>query len=439
MLPPEILDKICTNLCFNDILSLCKVVRLSESTLRNSLLKFRPWYELKYSQWDTWGDCALNYGKECKSEFSTDLKCAVYTDVPLPDDFKQLCNDRIIGEDFVYTNNGFFFRNESFNLSQSCDKDPLSPTTFLQNSLGALSVSDSGPVLKQKSSSELTAVVIRDSSDSLKVKLKDKLGVEVEFSLMAKRLQTFCLQIIGKMAYLTYAGEPWTPCRMATARMSTYSDKIEKYEWSYPSSQAPAGLLFYDGCLFDVFMTKSKVPLVPLTFRSCFGVKLWYLNKDHFVEQDSQDTNYGVIYDGNGLISGLVDLKAQSTKSLAWPLRNYPTASSNECDYRNWYEDQFDEELDQFPKQAYLKCVGFSNGTLGVWRFSLEYLQSLHKLPDDLISLFITNEEKERIEMCETLCNSCQEFADAVQERIRRESWYEQKKAYHDNFEETDY
>ncbi|KAG5362686.1 hypothetical protein CJU89_1820 [Yarrowia sp. B02] len=393
MLPSEILDLICSFLDLQDLVSFSQTSRelrdsIFETTYRDGLLKACPYYDLNYSQWDSWKESALHYSRVDTRPFRSNLTYPVHIDKPLPDDFECLCRGADLKSVFVYGDSGIFVEDRFVSLTQSPKAKPFTPKKMFIDSApfglfneicyGDRSMHSVGDFHRANCTSQIMAAVstYEDQLGLLVKDITDELGDPDDDPLYFARLRgrgPFRLQIVGKKVVLAITG----PNGTLFSSIFTPPDGFSTLPYTKSLEILPAGMLFYDGNVFDVFMSLSKSPVVQSTKSKSSTPSVWKLNRYHKVEQDERHPQYALIYNQHGVATALVDLKqhkvqnfsevSETTQSFgAWPSSRSPWA----------------------PEEQHVVMVGLSKGSVGVWKYSEKYLankyMSQHRLRQPL-------------------------------------------------------
>lgn len=92
MLPAELLYEVCNHLDARDIFSLSLACRDNKLSLEPLMTLFRasPWYQKRFSSWDSWQLCAANYKEPAEKVVFGRAKLPRVVNQPLPDDFTVL-------------------------------------------------------------------------------------------------------------------------------------------------------------------------------------------------------------------------------------------------------------------------------------------------------------------------------------------------------------
>lgn len=92
MLPAELLFEVCNHLDALDVYALSLACRENSLMLEPLLNLFKdcPWYQLRFSSWDSWQACAAKYKEPPKNVVFKRGKLPEVQDQPLPDDFTVL-------------------------------------------------------------------------------------------------------------------------------------------------------------------------------------------------------------------------------------------------------------------------------------------------------------------------------------------------------------
>lgn len=349
MLPPEILDRICSLLDCKDVVSFSQVVQLFDTTFKHVLLKKCPYFDPKYCQETTWKSRLLKYVNTDTRKFPKNLKCEVFTDKPLPDDFHCLCKSD--QHTIVYTNKGIFVGDKFLSLTDPKGTETRPATVLLEEVYTEMKLFCEEPpeikdLLRQKRTNELTTAVFYHS---LKTELVVKYSDAFKIIPFPKHV-SFRLQVVGSNVLFTHDYDQWSD---TTVVSQDFSSSVDRHS---DLNEIPSGTLLYDGHVFDVCVGDNDVE-VKSTLSSNYSDLLY--SECYNVEQDLTYTQYGVIYDELGFVSALIDLRDH--KILCW---------SN---------------------KQYFRMVGVSEGSVGVWQYSSEYLQSHYEFSKEIALIFPSN------------------------------------------------
>lgn len=381
MLPPEILDEICTHLELSEVVKLGRALGhlILDTSFKKALFKECPFYDIRYSQWDDWRSSASNFLKFDTRVFHPTLECPVYIDTPLPGDFQCLCSDVDLNKHFVYNDKGVFLKGMFVYLRKSPDViiPCYPPRARVSRSKTAVQYNDlrlhvPGTIVMKRCTPQIMTVVYRDAKGGLYLHtFKD--GQEFGGKLLEV---SFKLQVVGSNVMMAFSGPGITTFCVVNGeqRKSYFSDRF------FCIVRPPAGMLFYDGHVFDVMLDTNKEVLVQSTKGLVPKPPEWTLNKFHKVEQDERNVEYALVYNGNGFVCAFVDLKQHKMMKLS---------EINETDVFT-YRDGFAE----FPTESHLKIVGISEGKVGVWKFSKKYLDDKFReqhtcdMPEEVDKMF---------------------------------------------------
>lgn len=370
MLPPELVDEICTHLDFKDIVSLCQADRdlISEPAMRRVLLKECPCFDIKYSQWDDWRSSAIGYLSVGSDRFQPTLECPVYVNQPLPlADFHCLCKDLNLNGSFAYNDMGVFLGDKFLDLTESPVRvvpSSCSPPKKPHLSMFGDAVTYDkqmmrvrGKIVSTICTPQVMAVAFCNNDGQLIISMKDVSNGETQNPVFGCHIPgqlSYKMQVVGKTAIVA-----------AVKAVNEYSCIIAQdkptvnAERRYPVLKPPAGLLFYDGHVFDVTIDSRWKPVVQSSMSTEPPPKEWAQSKYHRVEQDSRYLQYGLIYNEDGLVTALVDLKTHQLKELT--------------DTSDVPRD------DSHPIHEYLTIVGVHKGSIGVWRYTKGFLMERYR------------------------------------------------------------
>lgn len=390
MLPPEIFDKVCSYLQFKDIASLCQVCPVSESAIKEAVLEKCPHFDIEYSQWDSWKSCALNFPTVDTEKFEEDLECPVFINQPLPDDFECLCKDVYLEGSLAYNDKGVLMEDIFLDLTESevvsSPAPPIKPEVISESShinlvnYDGRSLKVASNVLRQKCTSSTMAAVSRNEKLAF-LTIKDISNKDIDCPQRTVKLpikMSFRLQIIGEIVLFTHT-EP-------NQKRACFIFYVRRRK-VFPSpryrllERAPAGMLFYDGHIYDVIIPSHtrRIPVVQSNQSYDALPRSSRMNRYHNVEQDDKYRQYGLVFNSVGLLSALVDLKSHKLKDLTGPYR---------------YEGLFYSEDDDYTEEGYFRMAGISKGSIGVWKYSKGFLSEMFKkqhsceLPKQVGSLF---------------------------------------------------
>lgn len=353
MFPQEIVDIIYTHLEFKDIVSLSQAYPTQESTIRDALLKECPYYDINYSQYNSWRDCAIGYLKRDTRGFELDLDCPIYTDKPLPRDFHCFCKDSkhpVI----TYTDQGVFLKDKFVNLSETRDIPTLSTWETVENEevstmtfCGNTMEFEGESVYEVCTPKIMAAVSVSRNTFHVTVKANAS-SVNFQLTDIGRPI----LQIINDKALFSYAHSKMVDTLVITPQRG-HAYKLKRAMDIY---SVPAGVLFYDGCGFFVFLTKDETPFVSSGEKpTSYSYKT--INGAVVVDQDDIYRQYALVFD-SGAPCAVVDLKLHKVKALP---------------------------------QRHLQLVGVSGGRLRVWQYSRGYVERAYEkqhgsgLPDGIL------------------------------------------------------
>lgn len=383
MLPSEILDHICCYLDLEALVSLTQTSRellelIFETTYRDVLLRYCPFYDLDYSQWDSWKASALHFSKVDTRPFELSLKNPIHINTPLPDDFQCFCRGADLKSEIVYEDSGVFIENKFVNLSQSHRKVPPSPILMYIDSApfglvheinyGEESMKVVGDFHRSICTSQIMAAV-STYGDQLGLLMKDlteKMEDPEEAPLYFARLHgrgPFRLQAVGKRVILVVTGHKGELFSSIFSAPGGFTNLV----YTKPLRKLPAGMLFYDGHVYDVFMSLSKKPVVQSTRSNSSTPEEWKLNRYHKVEQDERHTQYALIYNQHGVVSALVDLKEHKIQNLM----DTPNAPQS---FGTW-----SIPTQAFGTERHLIFIGISKGAVRIHKYSETYLADRYR------------------------------------------------------------
>lgn len=360
MLPPELVDEICSYLDFKDIVSLCQADRdfLSEPAMRQVLLNECPCFDIQYSQWEDWKSSAIGYLRVGTDRFQQTLECPVYVDHPLPfADFHCLCENVNLHGSFAYNDRGVFLGDKFLDLTET----PVVPSSCSPPKKPHLSMFGDavtydkqmmrvrGKIISTICTPQIIAVIFSNNDGRLIISMKDICNGETQNPVFGGHMpgQLFYkLQVVGKTAIVASLKSAYEYSSIIAQDKPTVN-----VERRYPLLKPPAGLLFYDGHVFDVTLDSRWKPIVQSSMSTEPPPKEWAQSKYHRVEQDGR---YGLIYNENGLVTALVDLKTHQLKELT-DTSDVPRQHSS-------------------PIHEYLTIVGVHKGSVGVWRYTKGFL-----------------------------------------------------------------
>ncbi|KAG5360012.1 hypothetical protein CJU90_5863 [Yarrowia sp. C11] len=366
MLPRDILDIICSHLNLEDIAALSKSSPewenvILERTYRDAVLRHCPYFDLKYSQWDSWKASALNLGKMDMYPFSMGLDCSVRHNVPLPDDFQVLCPGVDLNSDIVYENDGIFIQRSFVSLKRTRKEPPELPEFMEVDSVPYMIDHDIfygdehmhvvGEFHRAVCTPQIMAAVT-SYDDEICLMMRDltepncgpQLSPMYYAGLPGK--VPFRLQAVGKKVILVVTG----PTKQLQSSIFSAADGFTRLEHTQPLKTLPAGMVLYDGHVFDVSMTSDKNPSAQSTQSKYSRPIEWDLNRYHKVEQDRTHTQYALIYNQYGVVAAVVDLKQHKMVNL-----------------RPHYTQHSDSD-------RLVVVVGLSKGSLGVWKYTRDYI-----------------------------------------------------------------
>lgn len=310
-LPVELIALITSHLSLRDTLALCQASRevlVDENLAKKALLNECIGYDIHYTQWDTWRECAFNFGIPETRDWS-DYECQTFVDEPLPCDFQCLCKHSV----FAYTDQGVFFKNKFLNLTQTSIKQipdietpiitPLNDGYEIQYKNTVLYVQGNYPQVKW-TSSFIVAINQREENTCVSIKeFNDKHSLRC-FTFSNSHVQ---VSVVGDKAFIS--------CDTLLIEMTV--SKGFYHVTAYTPCKQPPAILLHNNYKADAY-------------------------SGYTVQQDEIHTQYALVYNTEGLVTALIDLKGRRVAKLS--------------------------------KQ--LNIVGHSKGVLGVWTYSPEYLKA---------------------------------------------------------------
>lgn len=132
--------------------------------------------------------------------------------------------------------------------------------------------------------------------------------------------------------------------------------------------EEPAGLAVYNGMFYYIDMPTRYHLRVS---RAPSGQGCNRRLGDYMVYQDEERPRYCLMYKGSGIVTGLVDLEFRRAAILSERVN-----------------DLFESDCGAYMSEEYFLMVGVSNGSVGVWKYSKQYLidrfrdQHQKELPD---------------------------------------------------------
>lgn len=130
MFSSEIVAHICAFLDLSDIVSLRQTSRqlrnnVPETLVHLQLLEECPFYQLKYSQWNSWTCAASHFVQKRPPVFSDKLDCPSHIDQLLPTDFYCLCKDIERTFAWDYNDKGIVFQDKLLDLTETASSTSL--------------------------------------------------------------------------------------------------------------------------------------------------------------------------------------------------------------------------------------------------------------------------------------------------------------------------
>lgn len=368
MLPPELVDEISSYLDFSDLVSFCQADEgfFSEAAMRKVLLRECPCFDIEYSQWNEWRSSAIGYSTVGVGRFEPTLECPVYIDQPLPSfDFHCLCKGINLNSPFSYNDKGMFLDDKFVDLTES-EQIPTSciPPKQAHRSRFRDAVTYDKQMMRVRGTiscveytPQFMAVVFSNNDGQLIINVKDVSNEKSPvFGCHFPGRFYFKLQVIGKKAIVAFlSSEHQHKYRYEYSSIIAQDKPTVNVERRYPLLKPPAGLLFYNGHVFDVTMDTRWKPVIQSSMATEPPPMEWSQSKYHTVQQDSRYLHYGQIYNGDGLVVALVDLRTHQVKELT--------------DTSDVPRD------DSFPIDLNCSIVGVHNDSVGVWQYTKTYLQ----------------------------------------------------------------
>lgn len=362
---PEVVIRICGFLDICDIVALRQVSRhfrhvIPENLLCEKLLCEVPLYRLEYSQWTTWSDSAAHFVLDGKLPiFVERFECVTWTDCALPRDFTCLCTDVERTFSWDYNNKGVCFGERQLDLSESCEQFSVpcfygvsfdeSATTIKYHGFCA---SVSGRMIQARHTSRcIAAISVHQGVLLLTVKYPNQ--SQTSYRMNCK--PPLRLQVICDCVYVFARQDHTSVLYLITP--DAFSEILHAQR-----RQPPAGMVLYDGRVYNVDMDGRYRCCVTSVTHRITSDRNRPPDKFHRVYQDEQHPQYCLIYKSTGLVTGLVDLKDKKCAILT------QISSDIFADYNGANEPE-----------DHLLMVGISEGKVGVWRYTLRYLEDKYK------------------------------------------------------------
>ncbi|KAG5356158.1 hypothetical protein CJU89_5878 [Yarrowia sp. B02] len=328
MLPPELLFLVCDHLDRVDILSLAHAGSENKAILAVWLRLFVgcPFYMVRYSPYNSLMTFAANFQPPKKHLKFKHSKLPALLNTLLPDDFQCLQGylDRKEHEWF-YCNEGLGRTYGGILNLRADEKTVLLPSS--------VTLKPHGEVLKFESNSHVAVQIVRDQimvvikyADNSRVQecTLDKADVEAFYKILV-----FVSRVRSENTDDMYYILP-------------DSNGLYQMNWK--------PLMLYDGVLYKVSVGSGDKLQVATRGYPVKGEGIADLQYDIF--QDQRHPRYGMVYtEMEGLLDYVVDLE---TKEVFRVLRVL--------------------------EEGHISIAGISNGKLGVWKYSWEFLWSL--IPD---------------------------------------------------------
>lgn len=360
MLPAELIERVCTCLSLADIVSLRQTNRhyrqcIDDHLVRDKLLEECANYRLEYSQWKSWGEAGAHHVTRKEGHvFKDRLTCPLYTDTPLPRDFSCLCTDVERTFSWDYNNKGICFDEKQLDLSDT-NTDFAVPcnygvsfshvgTTIKYHGFGVTVV---GKMIQARHTSRaIAAISVYQGQLLLTVKYPNKPPESLKLNCKPPlRLQVIhdCVYVFGRHDHTSV---------LYLVAPTVYQEMLHAQR-----RQPPAGMVLYNGQLFNIDMDgRYRCSVTPVTHR-IMSDRNRPPDKFHRVYQDERNVRYCLIYKSTGLVTGLIDLEHKKAVILS------QISADLFSDYNGANEPE-----------DHLLMVGLSEGEVGCWRYTLNYL-----------------------------------------------------------------
>lgn len=349
MLPPELLSIVCTYLEPRDIVSLSETSRSNNAALsgiRKMLLEC-PYFSLEHSEWSSWEALADNYSPKADPIEFRHVEIDTHHNEPLPDDFRALQGDmqRKSRYWWNYCDRGIYDQTSSSFVELRTDKGTDTyltkeeARTFFFGDVRC----DDDYIHYQHTTDTATVLAYSEKGVVLQIKYRGEENYR-EFLISSSTSYDNCyeLQLIDNVAFVykyeadNEEGGDGTCCVAP-------GQGLLRVEDGGGSTAPPYGWLHYNGCLYKGIYDEHKdlqivsANYVDDTKRPMGGYDICH---------DERYPRYGVIYSLGGLFPlFVVDLK-----------QHLVTAVNLDADH--------------------IPVIGISNGRMGVWKYSHDYLDS---------------------------------------------------------------
>ncbi|KAG5358875.1 hypothetical protein CKK34_5188 [Yarrowia sp. E02] len=375
MLPPELLSIVCSYLEPRDLIALAETsrsFRVALSDVRKMLLKC-PYHSLEHSDWSSWQAVADNWDPEAEIVTFANIDIDEHYNEPLPNDFFALQGDMQRKSRYFwnYCDRGIYDQTSEEYVDLKTDEDK-GDVTYLSRAeartffFGNVK-SDDHYIHYQHTTDTATVLARSEKGVVLQIKYRDdKDYQEYLISSSSSFRNCYELQLIGNVAFVykfDYEAEEDYEATFCVARGSGFLRVDDGAGISCP----PYGWLHYNGCLYKgIYEEEKGLQIVSGHYednskRAGGGFDICH---------DDRYPRYGVAYSMGGLFPMfLVDLKAQQLSPIC---------------------------LDA----GYLPVIGVSEGKMGVWKFSYDYLEKKCHEQQKSGVLELIEEVFEELEQC---------------------------------------
>ncbi|SEI36224.1 YALIA101S10e03862g1_1 [Yarrowia lipolytica] len=371
MLPPELLSMVCTYLEPRDLLALAETSRsqhVALSDIRKMLLRC-PYFSLEHSDWSSWQALADNYNSHKEAVAFTHIQMDDHYNKPLPDDFIALQGDiqRKSRYWWNYCDRGIYDQTSSsfVDLRTDSGTDTYMSKEEARSFFFGNVRSDDDYIHYQHTTDTATVLARRGKEVVLQIKYRGEEDYhEFLISSSSSYLHSYELQQIDNVAFVYR-------CDSDEENEGTYcvapGRGLVPVEDGGGSTSPPYGWLHYNGCLYKgIYNEKRDLQIVSAHYQDNTKRPMGGYEICH----DERHPRYGIAYSAGGLFPlFVVDLK-----------RHLITAVHLDKDH--------------------LPVIGISNGRMGVWKYTHDYLDQQCCEQDKPGVQKVMDEIFEELELC---------------------------------------
>lgn len=345
MLPAEVVYEICNHLGFRDILTLSKVHGDFDRALKPllKLLTLSPYYQLKYSQWDSWQQASSHFKPYTRKFEFKRAEFPLHVDEPLPDDFRLLQNHVVgTGKNWRICDRGVVAPPTSEVIDMRANPDDNAPGPTHPSLVPAdPNVSLDGLVSVKDNAYVSTKTTLHHGSTYVLIKYRDGTRIAVCVDQRANVHHSYDLQLIDDVVFSQIV----SPTDISENSISFILPGMDR---PLPLVRVNCGinaegLLLYDGHLYKAVVNDENN--LTVATHDCPIRGEGRSDLEYNIYQDDRNPRYGLAYlKKTGVLIYVIDLLEHTVITVLQNLQ--------------------------------FGFAGLSNGEPGVWQYTAGYLMS---------------------------------------------------------------